>query len=300
MNDTSVWLAHRHGAPPEPLELDEHAHAAATFMPMPKSGKSFETFWARLFRAFDIHAKAAQGALPLYQESVRVLQDVRDGDVVSLGCDTGSGKSTLLPVLLLAEGYTSVLVTQPRRLPCMQVNDRVESLFGAVTGWRVAGEQHNADRSLIFETDGLLWAWLQHIDSAEKLPEVIMLDEVHERSLYIDHCIAKIGQLIERPGARRLLPKLILASATIDEQVAAPFRTMPHVRLKESRVKVPSPFAIVKESRSDSNCVELVVEIFKNLKYDQQILCFLPSTKAVRDACRVRTAQELLTLVCTL
>lgn len=42
---------------------------------------------------------------------------------------TGSGKSTVLPPFLVALGYSRVVVTQPRRLPCRAIYQRICNTF---------------------------------------------------------------------------------------------------------------------------------------------------------------------------
>lgn len=149
---------------------EQHAKTCYPEMPAPRSPargvdpcQSFVLFWKRIYRAFDIHAKSAapiyKGSrtkpLPLYVESVRILSDIRAGDVISLGCDTGSGKSTLLPALLQAEGFDNICVTQPRRLPCKLVSRRVSDMFGDLAGWCVLNcsfRQSTRRHRLVFTT----------------------------------------------------------------------------------------------------------------------------------------------------
>ena len=57
-------------------------------------------------------------------------------------CGTGTGKSTLLPPLLLSMGFKKIVVTQPRRLPCTLISDRVNKTFDKHTsGWIVADKK---------------------------------------------------------------------------------------------------------------------------------------------------------------
>jgi HrpA-like RNA helicase len=159
-------------------------------------------------------------------------------------------------------------------------------MCGDVAGWRVAGASKDADRPEVVQTDGLLWASLQFEETAQKLPEVIMLDEVHERSMYIDHCIAKMAQIFEAGGSD-CKPKFILASATIDKLVQEPFRGLRGVQITESTVRVPSPYGVEVKDRSNESAIDVVAELFKQKRYDQQILCFLPSTKDVKDSQKI-------------
>ncbi|CAF3892486.1 unnamed protein product, partial [Rotaria sp. Silwood1] len=63
--------------------------------------------------------------LPLYESSKELLDKIEQNNVITVATTTGSGKSSLLPALLIAEGYEKVIVTQPRRLPCTAICNRV-------------------------------------------------------------------------------------------------------------------------------------------------------------------------------
>ena len=70
---------------------------------------------------------------------------------------TGSGKSTVIPPYLVGSGYKKVVVTQPRRLPCSQIYQRITEVFGeGVAGYEVADSKRDTSNSLIYMTDGLL------------------------------------------------------------------------------------------------------------------------------------------------
>ncbi|CAF4999182.1 unnamed protein product, partial [Rotaria magnacalcarata] len=119
---------------------------------------------------------------------------------------TGSGKSTLLPLLLTAHGYDKILVTQPRRLACnllsTRVNDKVKK---RISGWAVAGarSKNDSNTQIIYLTDGLLRTELQlsegnifNLVEECKQGIVYFIDEVHERSINIDLCVAFLSRLL--------------------------------------------------------------------------------------------------------
>ena len=61
------------------------------------------------------------------------------------------------------------------------------------------------------------------------MPDVIVLDEVHERSVNIDMCIAQLARLLEegkQPANQgKKVPKVVMMSATIDRKsLESPFR----------------------------------------------------------------------------
>jgi HrpA-like RNA helicase len=70
---------------------------------------------------------------------------------------TGSGKSTVIPPFLIGVGYNKVVVTQPRRLPCRQIYNRINSVFGeGISGYEVGDGKKDENNRLLYMTDGLL------------------------------------------------------------------------------------------------------------------------------------------------
>ncbi|CAF4783376.1 unnamed protein product, partial [Rotaria socialis] len=137
-------------------------------------------------------------------------------------------KSTLLPALLIAEGYERVLVTQPRRLPCTSICDRVNSTMTSnedserIAGWAVSGDEHDIKSPILYLTDGLLKEQLLHdedlITDQTKLNKsiVFFLDEIHERSINIDLCLALLVRLLTKKPYLQSKMKLVISSATLD------------------------------------------------------------------------------------
>ncbi len=70
---------------------------------------------------------------------------------------TGSGKSTVLPPFTIALGYSRVVVTQPRRLPCRAIYQRICTTFDeSLVGYSYSGDSVNNHHPLHYTTDGLL------------------------------------------------------------------------------------------------------------------------------------------------
>ncbi|XP_062968047.1 probable ATP-dependent RNA helicase DHX34 isoform X3 [Cynocephalus volans] len=66
-----------------------------------------------------------RAALPIAQYGNRILQMLKDHQVVVVAGDTGCGKSTQVPQYLLAAGFSHVACTQPRRIACISLAKRV-------------------------------------------------------------------------------------------------------------------------------------------------------------------------------
>uniref|UniRef100_F6S0L4 Probable ATP-dependent RNA helicase DHX34 n=2 Tax=Callithrix jacchus TaxID=9483 RepID=F6S0L4_CALJA len=157
-----------------------------------------------------------RAALPIAQYGNRVLQTLKEHQVVVVAGDTGCGKSTQVPQYLLAAGFSHVACTQPRRIACISLAKRVgfESLsqYGSQVGYQIRFEStRSAATKIVFLTVGLL---LRQIQREPSLPqyEVLIVDEVHERHLHNDFLLGVLRRLLpKRPDL-----KVILMSATIN------------------------------------------------------------------------------------
>ncbi|XP_074242236.1 putative ATP-dependent RNA helicase DHX34 isoform X3 [Saimiri boliviensis] len=157
-----------------------------------------------------------RAALPIAQYGNRILQMLKEHQVVVVAGDTGCGKSTQVPQYLLAAGFSHVACTQPRRIACISLAKRVsfESLsqYGSQVGYQIRFEStRSAATKIVFLTVGLL---LRQIQREPSLPqyEVLIVDEVHERHLHNDFLLGVLRRLLpKRPDL-----KVILMSATIN------------------------------------------------------------------------------------
>ncbi|XP_032118409.1 probable ATP-dependent RNA helicase DHX34 [Sapajus apella] len=157
-----------------------------------------------------------RAALPIAQYGNRILQTLKEHQVVVVAGDTGCGKSTQVPQYLLAAGFSHVACTQPRRIACISLAKRVgfESLsqYGSQVGYQIRFEStRSAATKIVFLTVGLL---LRQIQREPSLPqyEVLIVDEVHERHLHNDFLLGVLRRLLpKRPDL-----KVVLMSATIN------------------------------------------------------------------------------------
>ena len=132
---------------------------------------------------------------------------------------TGSGKSTEVPQLCLREmPGARIGHTQPRRLAARAIATRIASLrreqVGQVIGFQTRFEQQLAATTrLKVMTDGILLQEIAH-DPELLAYDVVIIDEVHERSLNIDFILGYLKTLL----ARRPRLRVILMSATIEAE----------------------------------------------------------------------------------
>jgi ATP-dependent helicase HrpB len=286
-----------------------------------------------LLRDFLIHCVIADRRLPFYAEAAeKLLGAVQANDVSVVSTPTGSGKSTLMPLLLLASGlgYKRIAVTQPRRydsrklrlgrtdrgivpgrFAAQSIQQTISVLHGdPISGFRMAGKSHNPLAPIVFITDGLLRTMLS---APSTLPfDVVIIDEVHERSMEIDTCVA----LLAKSFQSELMPKVkvILSSATFDEQVIRPFKLAKSsiTRLGapvEQKYKRAEHYADKSCSASCPFChllkisthpMDMIVAIVRQLHLapdgdvTPQLLCFVPSAKEVNDMVRRLGEQNII------
>jgi ATP-dependent helicase HrpA len=160
-------------------------------------------------------------ALPVTAARERLLDALREAQVVVVAGETGSGKTTQLPKLCLelGRGVRGLIGhTQPRRLAARTVAERIADELGVTlgeqVGYQVRFTDQVSDRTLVkLMTDGILLAEIQR-DPRLTAYDTLILDEAHERSLNIDFLLGYLTQLLPR----RPDLKLVLTSATIDPQ----------------------------------------------------------------------------------
>eukprot|EP00124_Ichthyophonus_hoferi_P001336 Ihof_evm11s66 gene=Ihof_evmTU11s66 len=155
-------------------------------------------------------------ALPIATHREEIVEAVRQHQVVVVAGDTGCGKSTQLPQYLLDAGFSSIAITQPRRIACIALAKRVafETLnaHGTEIAYQIRFEGTKTQHTrVLFLTEGLL---LRQIASDPTLSQynVIVMDEVHERNMHCDFLLGVMQAVLsQRPEL-----KLILMSATIN------------------------------------------------------------------------------------
>lgn len=82
-----------------------------------------------------------------------------------------------MPPYIVALGCKRVVVTQPRRLPCRAIYQRIcDTFFPSLVGYSYAGENKNTHHPLLYTTDGLLKELLKFRPNLIKNIDVLMLD----------------------------------------------------------------------------------------------------------------------------
>lgn len=226
-------------------------------------------------------------ALPIDPVLPRIVEAAARGHVV-VEAPPGAGKTTRVPPALLDAGVTGqIVVLEPRRVAARaaasrMAHERGEPVGGTV-GFQVRHERRaGADTRILVVTEGLLLRRLVANPFLEGVG-VVILDEVHERSLDGDLCLAMARQAASVRDDLRI----VAMSATLDAGPLAAFLEADVVR-SEGRTY---PVDVRHLPRPDDRRVEDQVAdgVRRALREtDGDVLAFLPGAGEIR-----RTAERL-------
>ena len=239
-------------------------------------------------------------SLPIAAEAERIVELIRDHQVIVIAGETGSGKTTQLPKLCLAAGRGAagmIGCTQPRRIAARTVAKRVaeelKAPLGGLVGYQVRFNDNVGERTAVkFMTDGILLAEIQS-DRWLSSYDTLIIDEAHERSLNIDFLLGYLKQLLVK---RRDL-KVIVTSATIDtERFSQHFGNAPVVSVEGRGYPVEVRYRPLNEAKDDSSdgdeagdrsvldgIVSACDEIARQSPMGDTLI-FLPGEREIRDA----------------
>ncbi|GAV52575.1 hypothetical protein ZYGR_0AG05660 [Zygosaccharomyces rouxii] len=276
--------------------------------------------------------------LPAWKRQKLIVELVKSHDVTLITGETGSGKSTqvvqfLLDVLQTEKndfGSTKIICTQPRRISAIGLAERVSDercvKCGDEVGYVIRGVNNTTNKTRIrFMTTGVLVRILQ-TDASFLKNSILVIDEVHERSVDTDLIVVLLKNLMGRiPGL-----KIVLMSATVNVDVFKDFfqglatchiegRTFPikdyflddildmvdfKIRAdkfqrdldydEEDREEYIRPTADSKFFRSGQINYDLVCEVVKHVDRElvsqmngRSILVFLPGVAEINRCCRM-------------
>lgn len=235
-------------------------------------------------------------SLPVYEQKERILEALKDNQVIVVQSPTGSGKTTQLPVILHEAGYDQtgmIAVTQPRRIAALSVSEFISKQLGTtypgLVGYKMRFEDKTDSTTKIkIMTDGILLQEMK-LDPWLSKYSVIMVDEAHERSLNIDFVLGLLKRVLE---ARKDF-KVIVSSATMNaEAFSSYFGNCPIVTIETITYPVTiiyDPPAVAASTIGDSACDALITKICQTVERsidngdEGGILIFLPGEKIIKD-----------------
>ncbi|HSH26459.1 MAG TPA: ATP-dependent RNA helicase HrpA, partial [Wenzhouxiangella sp.] len=229
--------------------------------------------------------------LPISAHADRIVETIRDHQVVIVAGETGSGKSTQLPKLCLQAGRGVrglIGCTQPRRIAARSVARRVaEELgteLGGAVGFQVRFTDRVSEKSFVkFMTDGILLAEI-HRDRLLDAYDTLIIDEAHERSLNVDFLLGYLKRLTRR----RPDLKIIITSATIDtERFAEHFDDAPVITVEGRGYPVDIQYQAPNEGEDLAQKVRRAVETVSRIDSRGDVLVFLPGEREIFQVSRV-------------
>lgn len=156
-------------------------------------------------------------SLPVMSLREKIVEKVLENRVTLIVGETGCGKSSQVPQFLLAENMEPILCTQPRRFAVVAVAKMVAKgrncELGGEVGYHIGHSKHLSERSkIVFKTAGVLLDEMRDRGLNALKYKVIILDEVHERSVESDLVLVCVKQLLLKKNDLRV----VLMSATAD------------------------------------------------------------------------------------
>mgnify|MGYP003301624711 FL=1 len=235
--------------------------------------------------------------LPIEQIRGEILEAVKEpGFCVLLSAPTGSGKSTRVPGMLLEAGWGergTIIVVQPRRLAARLLAGYVARQFpcrlGQEVGYTVRFDsQRSAATRILFVTDGILERRLTEDPELHGVSAVIF-DEVHERRLSGDLCLARVLEL--QRGARPEIGVFVM-SATLELDKLQGYLPQATVLRAEGRlypvqvsylppVPVRNKFGYVQPPPVWEQCAAAVRQLVEQPE-SGDVLVFLPGAYEIR------------------
>ncbi|WOG83786.1 hypothetical protein DCAR_0102964 [Daucus carota subsp. sativus] len=155
--------------------------------------------------------------LPIHSLKSKIVEKILENRVTLIIGETGCGKSSQVPQFLLEENMGPILCTQPRRFAVVAVARMVAAARGCEVGGEVGyhighSKVLSSSSKIVFKTAGVLLDEMREKGLKALKYKVIILDEVHERSVESDLVLVCVKQFLLKQNDMRV----VLMSATAD------------------------------------------------------------------------------------
>ncbi|XP_075956023.1 putative ATP-dependent RNA helicase DHX40 [Anarhichas minor] len=240
--------------------------------------------------------------LPIYQHKATLTRAVKESTFLVVTGETGSGKTTQLPKYLHRAGFCrdgKIGITQPRRVAAITVAQRVaqemQCTLGREVGYQVRFDDCTSQSTVVkYMTDGCL---LREILADPVLSQysVVILDEVHERSLNTDILLGLLKNMFSdsaKPTKGRSFPlKVVVMSATLEtDKLSAFLSDCPVFTIPGRTFPVTSTFgfAVGPKDIESTGYIKEVVKVALDVHTSEMagdILVFLTGQAEIERAC---------------
>jgi HrpA-like RNA helicase len=242
--------------------------------------------------------------LPIYNLERIILESVEESPVTIVSAATGSGKSTQIVQYLMDAGmadHRCILCIQPRRLAVWTLADRVSQELNSqnLVGHTVGGGKNiyqicvNCFKGQRKVPDGMkihfvsTGIFLQMALKPKELASnysVILLDELHERSIAIDISLGILKNELQRTDL-----KVVLMSATIDVLKFQNYFNLKDKHVIQAPGKTNFPIELkYKPCGMESHLVTAIVKSVTEIAKEHStgdILVFMPRRQEVDKSC---------------
>ncbi|XP_053202532.1 probable ATP-dependent RNA helicase DHX35 isoform X2 [Panonychus citri] len=235
--------------------------------------------------------------LPIYEFKDQLLYLLEQHQVLVIRGETGCGKSTQIGQYLTDAGWSrgvdnlfTIGITQPRRVAATSLAKRVAEERGCHLGKQVGYSIRFDDcyepgiTVIKYMTEGILIREMMS-DPLLKNYSVIMVDEIHERTLQTDVLLGLMKKILrKRPEFR-----LIVSSATVEVETMEDFFTEDGLKTTNLAIEGrthPVEIFFSNEPVADylKSSVDCVIKIHETLGIGD-ILVFLTGQDEVEKAC---------------
>ncbi|CAA9991105.1 pre-mRNA-splicing factor ATP-dependent RNA helicase PRP2, putative [Plasmodium knowlesi strain H] len=217
--------------------------------------------------------------LPIFSYRYDILKAIKNNKILILVGETGSGKSTQLTQYLHEckyHLYGNIVCTQPRRIACIAIANRVADEMNVKVGKEVGyvirfQNKTSESTKIVYMTDGMFLRLLLYNPTLDDI-SVLIIDEAHERALHTDVILPIVKDICNfREDIR-----IIISSATLDaEKISTYFNCAPIFYVPGRKYNVDIYYTINNESNYLSAIVITILQIHVTQEKGD-ILVFLP------------------------
>ncbi|KAF8094266.1 hypothetical protein N665_0367s0049 [Sinapis alba] len=247
--------------------------------------------------------------LPVWVQKEEFVRTLKENQMVMVTGETGSGKTTQIPQFVLEavidENPDQLLVgcTQPHRVAAMsaarRVAEEMDVKIGEEVGYTVRFEDRSSPRTVLKYLTDVMLVREAMVDPLFLRYKVIILDEVHGRSLATD---LLVGILINRTLISRPDLKVVVMSATLEAFINKEcFSGAPLIKVPSGGRRLhPVEILYTREPVMDylESAISKVIQIHM-CEPPGDVLVFLTNKEEIEQACSriVLTLGDQVTVV---
>lgn len=225
--------------------------------------------------------------LPIWKHKDEIFNTVKNNTFTILTAGTGAGKTRVTPrflVPLLHEMPGMMVMTEPKRISAISgantFSKDMDVEIGREVGYKIRHEgKSGASTRVQFVTEGI---FLQDISNNPKMENysVVLLDEVHERSLNMDIILAML-KFINPQNVR-----VVLMSATIDTtKFSKYFYNAPVISVEGQPQTISTFYTLQPSSNRIDDAIVKAIELCES-DIEGDIIVFVDGAEVAEAACR--------------